>query len=448
MYKISRYNHFQERPDGKYIAYNARSGAVAIMDPDNYAAYENLARKIESAADSPFSPAEAELLKQLEYASFVYLDDYDELEELAFCHYSARYDATSLGFVLAPTMACNMACSYCYEGNKKGRMSDETMESIVDFVRRRGGHLRDLSVGWYGGEPLLAMDIIERLSERLIRLGQEQSFKYEASIITNGFLLTGETVDRLLDFGVDSIQLTLDGPARVHNGKRPLKNGRPSYERILENMAYASGKMKIGVRVNVDRSFNGEIITEMLRELDAAGLKNYLGIYFGWLEPSTTVCANIAESCLSATDFSKVEIEYFRLLLEEGFRIGKLPTPVLNFCVAQSSGGFVMDHEGNLYRCFNHVGDHDRSMGNIRDQLNYNHPNFTRLFRFDAFQDDLCRSCDILPICMGGCPSRRQDRGVTGGDMCESWRHNLPDMLEIIAQAKLQEMKSAVKEQS
>jgi uncharacterized protein len=447
MYKISRYNRFQKRPDGQYIAYNARSGAVAIMTPENYAAYETIKRKIEGQEDLSFSSAEEELIGQLEYASFIHADYYDELEELSFCHHSVRYDGSSLGFVLAPTMACNMACKYCYEGNKKGRMSDETIEAIIQFVGKRRDHLRALSIEWYGGEPLLAMDVIERLSEPLIALGSEHRFKYESSIITNGYLLNKDMVDRLYELKVSSVQITLDGPSRLHNSKRPLKNGRASFEKILDNIVYASEKMGIGVRVNVDKSFNGEIISEMLGELDQAGLKDRLSIYFGWLEPSTTVCASIAESCLNVTEFSKVETDYFRLLLDRGFRIGRLPTPVLNFCVAQSVGAFVMDHEGNLYRCFNHVGDLSKSMGNIRDEINYNHPNFTRLFRFDPFQDDLCRNCDILPICMGGCPSRRQDRGLSGEKMCESWKHNLSDMLEIIAQAKLQEMQSAVKEQ-
>ena len=144
MFKISRYNHFLKRPDGQYIAYNARSGAVALMTPEKYAVYKGIVGKVESGPGPSFSPEEEELLKPLEYASFVYPDTYDELEELDFLHHAARYENSSLGLVLAPTMACNMACRYCYEDNKKGRMSDETFEAVVDFVRKKGNGLRDL----------------------------------------------------------------------------------------------------------------------------------------------------------------------------------------------------------------------------------------------------------------------------------------------------------------
>jgi uncharacterized protein len=87
-------------------------------------------------------------------------------------------------------------------------------------------------------------------------------------------------------------------------------------------------------------------------------------------------------------------------------------------------------------------------MGNIRDTVNYQNPNFTRLFAFDPFADELCRKCDILPLCMGGCPANRADRGLTTEKVCQSWKHNLTPMLEIIARSRQQQAKSTPKEQS
>lgn len=448
MAKLSRYNHFQEWRDGFHIAYNALSGAVAVMPGDNYAAYKRIERKLASEPDPSFTPEEQELLKQLEYASFVYPGSYDERDELNFTHNISRYDSRSLGFVMAPTMACNMACEYCFETNKKGRMSDETIDSIISFVERNGNGTADVNIGWYGGEPLLAMDIIEKLTHRLLELGNGQKFGYTSSMVTNGYLLTRENVDRLIDLKVGAVQVTLDGPARIHNQKRRLKNGRPSYEAIVENMVYASSKMTISLRVNIDKTFDREMIAEMLDELDGAGLRDRIEVYFGLLEPSTTVCANISESCLTGVDFSKIEIDFFRLLLERGFKIEKLPSPISSFCVAQTVNGFVVDHEGNLYRCFNYIGDPEMSMGNIRNKLNYNDYNFTSLFKFDPFQNELCRDCNILPVCLGGCPARRMHRGVSAEEMCESWKHNLPEMLEIIALSRQQKVEAVLKEQS
>ncbi len=436
MPKVSRYNHFQPWGDAGHIAYNARSGAVALMTPDDYATYERIAEAITSDRDLQFSPAEQELLEQLQYGGFVCPDDRDEREALKFLHNMARYEQASLGLVVAPTLACNMACDYCYEANKKGRMSAGLVGAIAEFVEKRAAGLELLDVGWYGGEPLLAMDIVEDLTKAMRDLGEEYRFSYTSSMVSNGYLLTRETVDRLLDLRISSVQVTLDGPARIHDAKRPLKDGRGSFDTIIENIAYAAGKMGVGIRVNVDKSFSGEVIREMLEELRAAGLRDRVGIYFGQLEPHATVCSNIAEACYGTADFSRVETEYHRLLLEGGFAIQKIPSPTSTVCLAQNVSAFLVDPGGYLYKCFNFVGDPSKSFGTIREAIDYQDPNFTSLFAFDPFEDEACRECDILPLCMGGCPARRAVAGLAAGELCDGWKHNLRPMLELIARSK------------
>ncbi len=446
MVKLSNYNHFQERPDGSYLAYNAISGALAIMTKENYGVYNSIKRKLNENSNPDLTVEEKELYKQLEYANFIYSGDYDELDRLYFMHHLARYDSSSVGLVLAPTMACNMACEYCYEANKKGRMTAETIEAILKYIEKNAGKVNDVSLTWYGGEPLLAFDIIEDLSRSLIDLSEERKLKYSSYIITNGYLLNRDTVDKLVKLRVDGAQITLDGPARMHNKKRPLKNGQSSYERILENMVYASTKMRVSIRVNIDKSYDVDIISEMLEDLDKTGLRERVRIYFGLIEPATSACANISDNCFDIADYSRIETEFFKLIFDKGFVVEKLPSPTSNYCVAQSISGFVMDHEGNLYRCFNHIGDPEHAMGNIRNNISYYNENFFKLFRFDPFTKEQCRSCGILPICMGGCPSRRVEQDISDEDVCSSWKHNLPQMLEIIALSRQRQLASAKKE--
>jgi len=446
---LSRYNHLQPWTDGYYIAYNAGSGALALMTADNRVVYDALAAKLAASPKAPLTDKETELLTQLKYGRFAFDDDVDERTAMQFRHNLDRYDQTTLGLTIAPTLACNMACPYCYESNKQGRMSAETVEALIAYVEKRAPGLQGISVTWYGGEPLLALDIVEDLSTSFMDIGKETKTGYAASIISNGYLLTPETVDKLIQWQVGSVQVTVDGPARLHNVKRPLKNGRDSFDTILANLAYAVTKMKVSVRVNIDKTYDRDVIVELLGELKAAGLHDKIGLYFGQIEPSAQVCANIVESCFETADFSRVETEYFRLLLEHGFRVDKLPAPSSTFCMAQMVNSFLVDPQGELYRCFNHVGNAAKSMGNIRNEINYSHPNFRRLFAFDPFQDPRCFACNLLPVCMGGCPSRRTERDLSVEQLCESWKHNLQPMLEIIArsrQAEQQQKAAAAKE--
>jgi uncharacterized protein len=446
MTKISKYNFFQKRSDGSFLAYNAISGALAMMTEENFAVYKNIERKLIYDPEPSFDSEEQELLRKLEYASFAHPGNYDELDRLYFMHHLARFENSSIGFILAPTMACNMACEYCYEDNKRGRMNGETVEAILSHIEKNGRRINQVSVDWYGGEPLLAMDVMEDLTESILDLGRECKFNYNSYLITNGYLLDKKAVDKMLSIGVGGAQITLDGPAYIHNKKRPLKNGRSSYETIVENMVYASTKMRISIRVNIDRSYTEKIVSDMLKDLEEAGLKERINMYFGLLEPATSACINIADNCFDITGYSRIETKFFNMLFEKGFKVDKLPSPMGNYCVAQSISGFVMDHEGNLYRCFNHIGDRSRSMGNIRDEVNYYNHNFINLFKFDPFTKDQCRECNILPICMGGCPSRRYEQNVSDEEMCSSWKHNLPQMLEIIALSRQRQMQTAQKE--
>jgi uncharacterized protein len=448
MYKISRYNHFQPWSDGYHLAFNAVSGAVALMTAENYALYKDLARRLTDGSNQVFSPQEQELLNQLKYGKFIHPDYYDELEELKFMHRSSRFERTALGLVLAPTMACNMACVYCFEGNKKGIMSAGVIENLIKFVENQARHLRELNVSWYGGEPLLAMGVIEDLTETFLDMGQEHDFDYTASMISNGYLLTKENVDRLRKLKVETVQVTLDGPSHVHNRKRPLKNGKESFHTIVENAAYASTKMQVSIRVNIDRSFTEDMIVQLLEELKPAGLRQRVGINFGRIEAATSACASISDDCLGTSDFSEVEKAYYRLLFEHGFMVGKLPQPTATVCMSQLTNSFLIDHEGRHYRCFNYVGDESKAAGNIKDAIDYNNPRFTDLFAFDPFEDEMCRNCNILPICMGGCPARRFEGKVNKEELCDSWKHNLKPMLETIALARQQQMQSATKEQS
>ncbi len=446
MPRLSFYNHLQRRTDDSWLAYNARTGAMAVMTPENYALYQDIRAKLPNDNQAKFTAVEQELLKQLEYGKFVLPEQFDELEFVKLQHFQARYDARDLGLVIAPTMACNMACTYCFEGNKHGRMKPEVIEAIIEFVVQQAKPLDGLSVTWYGGEPLLAIDIIEDLTESFRDLANEHKFGYGAGIITNGSLMSPDIVDRLVVAGVQHAQVTLDGPSRIHDVKRPLKNGRSSFSTIVQHLKYAVSKMEVALRVSVDKDMTREDVRSLLVELDAAGLKNRVGIYFGYIEPSTSACANIADACYDKAGFAGMEAEFTSVLLDMGFDVHKIPSPVPTICLAQQLTSHVIDPDGDMYRCFNYVGDKTKSVGNVRSPLNVQNPEFVRLFKFSPFDDERCRTCDVLPLCMGGCPARRADFNPAHNEMCESWKYNLTSILEIIAAVKLQRMQAARKE--
>jgi uncharacterized protein len=72
--------------------------------------------------------------------------------------------ASSMHHNLLPTEDCNFRCTYCYEDFAIGRMSRATIEAVKKLIESRVPKLRALTIGWFGGEPLIAKDIVMEIS--------------------------------------------------------------------------------------------------------------------------------------------------------------------------------------------------------------------------------------------------------------------------------------------
>src|SRR5262245_26459110 len=72
---------------------------------------------------------------------------------------------TELHLILLPTEACNFRCVYCYESFAYGRMEPWVVQGVKNLLSNRVANLDQLKISWFGGEPLLALDIIESIHE-------------------------------------------------------------------------------------------------------------------------------------------------------------------------------------------------------------------------------------------------------------------------------------------
>lgn len=141
-----------------------------------------------------------------------------------------------LSLCILPTEQCNFRCSYCYESFKLKKMQDETVEAILKLVSLRSSSIKKLNVEWFGGEPLLAQDIVLYLSKKFQELSQKHGFKYKSSMTTNAYLLNKALFQKLLSCGVTSYQISLDGPKEIHDKTRILINKKGTFEKIWKNL--------------------------------------------------------------------------------------------------------------------------------------------------------------------------------------------------------------------
>jgi uncharacterized protein len=149
------------------------------------------------------------------------------------------YDALSqdkLELILFPTEKCNFRCTYCYEDFAIGRMPPAVVTGIKNLIEARSTDLKTLHLSWFGGEPLVAYDIVRDISAHAKRLSDERGFQSIVSITTNGYTLTEGRFVELAELGTRKFQLSLDGEKAVHDRTRLRIDGAGTFAKIWSNI--------------------------------------------------------------------------------------------------------------------------------------------------------------------------------------------------------------------
>lgn len=143
----------------------------------------------------------------------------------------------SLELILLPTEQCNFRCTYCYEDFSIGKMQRNIVEAIKKLISRRIYALDALKIGWFGGEPLAAKDIVYEISEYVQELRKNYpDLKYLSDMTTNGFQLKEEIFRKLNSLDVTSFQVSLDGTEEMHDKTRKRMNGEGTFNAIWTNL--------------------------------------------------------------------------------------------------------------------------------------------------------------------------------------------------------------------
>ena len=172
-------------------------------------------------------------------------------------------------FILFPTEKCNFRCTYCYEDFEIGKMSSGIQRGIEKLLERRIPDLKLLSFSWFGGEPLLAKDVVLRLSRFAKQLCLENGVNFRGGLTTNAYLLDFELASQLLEVNQNFFQVTLDGTAEQHNKLRRRADGAGTFDTIWQNldaMRNLEGDFDCQIRLHLRRD-NIDDMTNLVREI-------------------------------------------------------------------------------------------------------------------------------------------------------------------------------------
>jgi uncharacterized protein len=185
------------------------------------------------------------------------------------------------------------------------------------------------------------------------------------------------------------------------------------------------------VRVKLDGA-NVASYGELLQILADEGFAGKLDVYPAQLtkvdDGVPAPSASYPAECLSCRTFADVEGEFQELAQNFGFHRPHLPSPVGAPCTAVRGNELVVGSRGELYKCWDSVGNSAETIGNVSDWRNQN----TRVAKwrdFDPFADSECRNCIALPVCMGGCAHHAMDPNLYDS-RCSTFRWTYAQQIE------------------
>ena len=186
----------------------------------------------------------------------------------------------SLHLILIPSEACDVRCESCPGDLEASRMRPAVVRGVKNLLTDRVEDLDSLTLSWSGGEPLLALDVMEEVLQHAcaLKLGFP-GFDFQSDVTTNAHLLTPATFLRLRGLGVDRFQVPVEGPLvpqALMGSATKLRPARPAspdsadtWSRLLGLRAVA-GEFVVEVRALVAAQSEVAALVEGFRLLFSA----------------------------------------------------------------------------------------------------------------------------------------------------------------------------------
>ena len=148
-------------------------------------------------------------------------------------------------------------------------MPPPVVQGIKRLLDVRVPDLCRLDLSWFGGEPLVALDVVREIMAHVQDLRtRHPAVQVDSDMTTNGDLLSPGTAEELIRLGVMHYQITLDGVEPDHDAVRKRPNGRGTFGQVWESLVALKDQrlpFSVIVRIHVTRA-NAERLPELLTE--------------------------------------------------------------------------------------------------------------------------------------------------------------------------------------
>ncbi|MDY0016465.1 MAG: radical SAM protein [Candidatus Delongbacteria bacterium] len=404
-YKSSRYTIFTKKNDELFLVNTFSSSVLKISDGQK----DFIERLISNPNLFLDDKKHKHHFSILVSNNFLIDETIDEIKQMEFLYKASYFNNETLRFTLLPTLKCNFECPYCFEdGNKRIKWSNEDVQILKLFVKKQFKNKKKISIALFGGEPLIEWEKVKELFEYITKLKKKYNFELSNSIATNGYLLNDMKIKFLVnDFDFNSFQITIDGCKRTHDTTRCLKNGKPTFKKIVENIKslirYKNQHKKevfINIRVNLLNNTLEEV-NEFLNSEFSSNERDSINIYFRPVYNTNHFNTKNSNSENLA--------EFFEIARSLKYKVTDDITLKYRYLACEGDGftkQFQIQPDLSLWKCAHDTSCEVANFGFIENDggINIDYSKLEKWSRNNPFDDQKCKNCIYLPICWGGCP--------------------------------------------
>lgn len=323
---------------------------------------------------------------------------------------------------LMVTHDCNMRCRYCYGVDDGGNnpetpylygsdtcgMSFETAQQGVDFLFDVSGPQKELSVIFFGGEPLLELELIQKITQYIRSREEETGKKVRLSLATNGLLLSKKSVDFLVRNNI-SCQVSMDGSRSTHNSNRLLCSQKGSYDAVLPGIKCLQSARPGKIPVRATLSHGNLNLLDTIHHLHELG--------FGSIHVEPAIGGqhgiHITEDDVPVIQEQHEEVaEYLVQCASDDryFNYTNLVKFIRHTSVVQERQAhycgaartyLALAQDGSFYPCHRFVGNKEYQMGNITKGVDDSVQK--TILGLSVDDRPICSECWARYLCGGGC---------------------------------------------
>jgi len=416
-------------PEGKYYTPKLREKQKHYLNYDR--------PKIDENSIEKFLPFEADLIdffsKRGHLTKLSHVEEKELVKTMSeVLHEKAKKQPS---FVLVPSLDCNYRCLYCYERvlqnsldsdlsnvnylKKNVVLSSDQVDAIYKCINElkkyHEDESNDKSITLYGGEPFNAAN--KELIYEIVSKGKLNGFTF--SVTTNGHDLE-HFLPLINKGGISHIQITLDGPQKIHDRKRISADGTSSFNKIISNIHSLLNltDLEINIRVNLDKQ-NIEYFDELINQLDKEGFLDYNNL-FVYISPITVkLCDSKIHTLITSKEITQFFGDRYKsrrnICINSKFideikslnpsLLQQKPHEIKSVACAANVCEYIFTPDGFIYPCWETLGLDEHKIGsyNLNGNVKINKEVAERWFNRHSAKIPQCLECSFCLLCSGGC---------------------------------------------